>query len=223
MIIAIDGPAASGKSSTARAVARRLGYAFLSTGAMYRSVALALRRRGRTPTHAALKELLPTLKLDTPLVDGTFRMVIDGEDVTDRLSEPDIAQTASSVATLRVVRRTLVERQRVLGLRYGNSPGLVLEGRDTGTVVFPDADLKIYMWADAEVRAARRHQEFIQCGRDIPYEAILREILARDQQDKDRTDSPLRAADDAVVLDTSHRSRQEQILFILDQVRERMS
>lgn len=221
MIIAIDGPAGSGKSTTARAVAERLGYLYLNTGAMYRAVALAFLQRGvvATPEEAAI--LLPALRLDVRYDAGAMRVLLDDEDVTDELGRPEVGQGASRVGQFADVRARLVAEQQRLGRRYRRDPGVVLEGRDIGTVVFPDADVKIFMVADPAVRARRRQAELVARGVPASLDDVLAEILQRDRQDQERTLSPLRKADDAVELDTTGRSIDDQVQFVVDRVRER--
>lgn len=202
-------------------MAERLGYLYLNTGAMYRAVALAFLRQGAaaSPEHAAA--LLPVLRLDVRYEGGSMQVLLDGEDVTDELGRPEVGQGASAVATLAAVREKLVAVQQRLGQRYRREPGVVLEGRDIGTIVFPDAEVKIFMGADPEVRAQRRHAELVSKGIAAAFETVLAEILQRDRQDRERTLSPLRKADDAIDLDTTHRSIEAQVQFIVDRVRER--
>ena len=221
MIVAIDGPAGSGKSTTARAVAERLGYFYINTGAMYRAVALAFLRAGVAASPEQAAALLPTLQLDVQYESGTMHVLIEGEDVTGELGRPEVGQGASAVARLSAVREKLVAVQQRLGHRYRRGPGVVLEGRDIGTVVFPDAEVKIFMGADAEVRAQRRHAELVSRGLSAAFETVLEEILQRDRQDRERALSPLRKADDAIALDTTHRSIEAQVQFVVDRVRER--
>ncbi len=223
MIVAIDGPAGSGKSTTAREVARRLGYLYLDTGAMYRAVALAFVRRGAAATPEAAEALLPTLRLDVRHEGDAMRVLLDGEDVSEAIRQPEVGQAASAVSALGAVRRKLTAEQRRIGSAYARSPGVVLDGRDIGTVVFPKADLKIFMVADAEVRARRRQTERAALGDEAPFEAVLADIEQRDRQDSRRALAPLRKADDAVVLDTTHRSVEAQVQFVLDCVRERQA
>lgn len=221
MIVAIDGPAGSGKSTTARAVARRLGYLYLDTGAMYRAVALAFLRAEAAPTPEAAARLLPALTLDLRYADGEQRVLLDGEDVTEAIRRPEVGGAASAVSAVPAVREKLTAEQRRIGHTYAEAPGVVVDGRDIGTVVFPEAALKIFMVADADVRARRRHAELAERGTPRPLDEVRAEMLQRDRQDSQRALAPLRQADDAVVLDTSARSFDEQVQFIVDRVRER--
>lgn len=188
----------------------------MSTGAMYRAVALAFLRQDRKPTDAEAAIVMPSLDLEVRCQDGDFRLLLAEEDVTDMLRVSGVAVMASNVSQIASVRRALAAKQRHVGRLYRNDPGIVLEGRDIGTVVFPKADVKIYMNADPEVRAGRRHAEYLKRGHDIPLETVLQEILARDRQDTERTLSPLRSAEDAIILDTTHLSLERQIQYIVD-------
>ena len=221
MIVAIDGPAGSGKSTTAREVARRLGYLYLNTGAMYRGVALAFLKTGSDASPDAADALLPELRLDLRYDGGDMRILLNDEDVTRAIRQPEVGQMASRVGKLAAVRQKLVAEQRRLGTHYGQDPGVVLEGRDIGTVVFPDAEVKIFLIAEPEVRARRRQAELAAAGTSVAFETVLAEIQQRDRQDRQRALSPLRKADDAVELDTSDRSIDEQVAFVIDCVRER--
>ncbi len=185
MVIAIDGPAGAGKSTVARAVADRLGYTYLDTGAMYRSVALAALHRGQDPAAVA-----PTLRIE-PTAE---RVLLDGRDVTDAIRTPAVSEAASQAAAEPAVRAAMVAEQRRL-LHDGN---WVAEGRDIGTVVVPDAGLKVFLTADPAERARRRAAEI---GADV--QTVLAEQAIRDERDATRADSPLLAADDAVTVDTT--------------------
>lgn len=199
MRIAIDGPAAAGKTTLACSLARDLGYLFVPTGAMYRAAALA-ERRG-----------VPLDSLDLAVREaGTI--LLGGEDVTSLLASPDLDELSSRVAVDGRVRRRLVEIQRQIAA----GGDVVMEGRDIGTVVLPDAELKIYLWATDEERARRRLRE--QGG---TYGEVLAAIRRRDERDSTRADSPLRAAHDAVVVDTTGKSRQEVLNHVRDLARER--
>jgi CMP/dCMP kinase len=184
MVVAIDGPAGAGKSTVARAVAERLGFTYLDTGAMYRSVALAALQRGAEPAVVA-----PSVR-----IEPADRVLLDGRDVTDAIRTPEVSEAASRAAADPAVRAAMVAEQRRL-LSAGN---WVAEGRDIGTVVAPDAALKVFLTADPQERARRRAAEL---GADVP--TVLAEQLIRDQRDATRADSPLVAADDAVTVDTT--------------------
>lgn len=224
MIITIDGPSGSGKSTTARAVAERLGYLYLDTGAMYRAVALAFLRADAAPTGEAAAGLLPDLRIDIRYVDDAMRVFLNGEEVTDAIRTRDVGNMASRVSQLAAVRDKLVrEQRRIAQERVAAEGGVVLDGRDMGTVVFPDADVKIYMVADARVRAKRRHAEYVDQGRYVSLDAVHQEIIERDRQDRERERSPLQKAEDAIELDTTDRSIDEQVAFVVAQVRAKMA
>jgi cytidylate kinase len=219
VIIAIDGPAGSGKSSTARAVSRELGLLYLDTGAMYRAVALAFLRAGRSATPEAAAAVVPGLRIEVDHVNGRMHVFLDGEDVTTAIRQPEVGTMASRVSTLRTVREKLVAEQRRIGRSHPD--GVVLDGRDIGTVVFPDADLKIFMVADPAVRARRRLRDLEAQDVDASFEEVLREIEARDRQDRERALAPLRQADDALMLDTTDRDFEDQVQFVVRHARER--
>jgi cytidylate kinase len=200
-VIAIDGPAGSGKSTVARRLARQLGLEYLDTGAMYRAVTFAALRRGVDPGDAApTAELARSIDLEV----STEGVWVDGVDATIEIRGPEVSRAVSLVAANTEVRAELVRRQRQWATDRG---GGVLEGRDIGTVVFPDADLKVYLTARPDVRAERRAAEVTQ----LDYETVAADLARRDALDQGRTDSPLRQADDAVEIDTSELS-VEQII-----------
>lgn len=222
MIVAIDGPAGSGKSTTARAVAGRLDFLYLDTGAMYRAVALAFLREGAEATDDEAARLLPKLRVDVEHAEGGMHVFLDGQDVTDAIRRPEVGAMASDVGRLARVRAKLVAEQQRLGQQHA-ARGVVVDGRDIGTVVFPDADVKIFMDARAEERARRRQAELAGRGHEKPFEEVLAEIRQRDRQDRGRAIAPLRQAPDAVLLDTSALSFDEQVAFVVARVRERAS
>lgn len=220
MIITLDGPAGVGKSSVTRALAESLGLTYIDTGAMYRGVALAARERGVDwNDEEALAAMLPSIALSFCRVDGVDHLLLNDRDVEALIRTPAISQGASAVARHSAVRHFLVEQQRELGCA---SPS-ILEGRDTGTVVFPDADCKFFLEASPEVRARRRWLQLREQGdTSTTMEELKAQIEARDRQDSERALSPLRCADDAVRVDTSERSLDEVIAVLLATVRARM-
>jgi len=221
VIVTIDGPAGSGKSTTARRSANRLGYVYLDTGAMYRAVALGFLRAGEEPTPDRAQVVLSDLDLDVYYEDEGMRVVLGGEDVTRHIRTSEVGTAASEVSSIRAVRERLVREQRRIGFEQENRRGgVILDGRDTGTVVFPDADLKVFMVADVEERARRRQQQYAEDGKHVPFDTVRREIERRDERDRNRDIAPLRRADDAVTLDTTDRSVEEQVGFVVDRVKD---
>lgn len=208
MIIAIDGPSGAGKSTLGKMLAKELGLLYIDTGAMYRAVALAVLKDGSTVDE---KEKVGRIAgtADIKLVGGPdeLQIVLDGKDVTSEIRSLEAAQAASVVSTISEVRKIMVEHQRTLGQNAPN--GCVLEGRDIGSVVFPNADIKFFLTAKPEARARRRFTEDTRKGRFSTYEQTLAEINQRDQRDVSREDSPLTIADDAVVIDTSELDLSE--------------
>jgi cytidylate kinase len=206
-VIAIDGPAGSGKSTVARAVAERLGLEYLDTGAMYRSVAFAALRRGVDPADPSVVARIATdLELH---VAGDGTVLVDGVDATIEIRGPEVTRAVSLVAANPAVREEMRDRQRAWAESRG---GGVMEGRDIGTVVFPDALLKVYLDASPEVRAARRHREVTE----LDYETVAADLARRDALDQGRDDSPLRTADDAVVIDTSDLTVDEIVSRVVE-------
>ena len=200
--VAIDGPAASGKSSVGAAVARRLGFAFLDTGLMYRAATLAAMERGVPASDAAaLGAVAESLRV---ALDGS-RLIVDGADVTDRLHSAAVDRNVSAVSARSEVRRALVRRQRSVA----QAGAVVMAGRDIGTVVLPDARLKVYLDASPETRARRRFAERIAAGADADFARELRETMRRDRLDSERADSPLKPAADAVVINTDDMTADE--------------
>ncbi len=217
--IAIDGPSGAGKSTLAKRLAERLGYLYVDTGAIYRTVGLAAQRTGIDPNDATqVTAMLP--RLDIALdhgEDGLQRMRLDGEDVTEAIRRPEISLYASAVSALPEVRQFLMDLQRQLAEKYD----VVMDGRDIGTTVLPDAGLKIYMTATPEARAKRRFLELQAKGLQEPYEKVLEEIIQRDHQDMTREASPLRKAGDAVEVDTTDYGLEKSLQLLLDLVKER--
>jgi cytidylate kinase len=210
LIIAIDGPVGSGKSTLARRVAEMMGYMYVDTGAMYRAIALKALRRGLSLDAANdLVTLAGGSRIDlrspTSTQEGAQQVLLDGENVTAAIRSPEVSQAASKVATVSGVRHVLVAEQR----RAGKQGGIVMEGRDIGSVVFPDADLKIFLVASPEVRAERRWREHQQKGDSIDLARTLDEIHERDRRDRERETSPLVRAADAVVVDSTAMEPEE--------------
>jgi cytidylate kinase len=212
IIIAIDGTSSSGKSSFARQIAARLGYTYVDTGAMYRAVALWAMRHGMiaddgTVDDAALNAALPGIGI--AFRPATNHVCLDGEDVERQIRTIGVSRHVSAVSRIPAVRQWLVGIQQ----RIGADKGVVMDGRDIGTVVFPDAELKIFMTADPEVRARRRYNELTAKGEHVSLEEITENIRQRDRADMERPVSPLRMAPDALLLDNSHMSIDEQMTW----------
>ncbi|HEY6442011.1 MAG TPA: (d)CMP kinase [Candidatus Acidoferrales bacterium] len=206
LIIAIDGPVGSGKSTLARRVAAMMGYIYIDTGAMYRAIALKAQRCGISfDALDVLTGLASETRIDLRASESAQQVFLDGEDVTGAIRTPEVAQAASKVAVVPAVRRVLVAEQR----RAGESGGVVMEGRDIGSVVFPDAHLKIFLTASPEIRAERRWREHQQKGDAIDLARTLDEIHERDRRDRERKTSPLVRATDAVVVDSTAMEPEE--------------
>lgn len=217
VVVAIDGPAGAGKSTIARRVAQRLGFVYIDTGAMYRAVALKALRSGIDTGDAARLEQLAR-EASIEFEPGSSRVLLDGEDVTAAIRAPEISPAASKVSVFPGVRRALVEMQR----RMGASQSVVMEGRDIGSVVFPNADVKVFLDADAGVRAARRVREMEEKGQKLDPAQVEREIRERDRRDSTRADSPLVRAKDAVSVDTTSMSIEQVERAILEIIQERV-
>lgn len=218
LIIAIDGPVGSGKSSVARRVASLLGYTYLDTGAMYRAMALkALRSQVALDDVARLEALGDNTRIELAQSDGSQHVLLDGADVTKEIRTAEVAQATSKLAVIPEVRRIMVAEQR----RAGHHGGVVMEGRDIGTVVFPDADLKIYLDAEVEVRARRRFGEHQSRGEKITFAQVVEEVRERDTRDKERIVSPLRPAPDSVLVDSTAMQQEEVARLITLLARER--
>jgi len=215
-VIAVDGPAGAGKSSASRALARRLGFGYVDTGAMYRAVGVLAAERGIDPDDAAALGRL-VAALDFELADDGERLLVGGRNLSAAIRRPEAGELASRVSTQPVVRQRLVALQRALGA----AGGIVMEGRDIGTVVFPDAPVKLYLTADPAVRAARRAAELRAGAATIDEAALARELAGRDRRDAGRAHSPLRRAADAVVLDTTALTLEEVVERMERLVRER--
>lgn len=218
--IAIDGPSGAGKSTLARRLAGELAFLYVDTGAIYRTVALCAQRRGADP--ADREQVVPLLAgMDIKMAygpDGLQHMYLDGEDVTEAIRVHAVSRCASMVAAIPEVRSFLLEYQR----RLARENHVVMDGRDIGTVVLPDADVKIFLTASAQIRARRRLLELEQRGQQADFATILRDIEQRDEQDRSRPIAPLRQAEDAVLLDTSDMNLEESLQAMLKIARERL-
>jgi len=218
LVVAIDGPAGAGKSTTARLLAERLGYSLLDTGAIYRSVALMARQMGVAwDDEARLAPLVSHLEIDFHFEEGINKVLVDGHDVTSAIRAPEISDGASRVSALPAVRAALLGLQR----RLGEEGGVVVEGRDVGTVVFPRAGAKFFLTASPEERARRRTAELRASGRPADEQTVLAEILARDDRDTNRAVAPLRKAPDAVQIDSDSLTPAEVVDRLAHEVRAR--
>lgn len=217
--VAIDGPSGAGKSSLARRCAAELGFLYVDTGAIYRTVGLAALRRGiDRRDEAQVAAILPELVIALRYEDGEQRMFLNGEDVSRQIRLPEISLCASDVSAHAAVRDYLMETQR----RLARENRVIMDGRDIGTVVLPDAPLKIYLTASAEARAERRMKELAAKGVEQSFEEVLREIVQRDEQDMSREVAPLRRAEDAVLVDTTELGFEESFRLLCRIIRERM-
>ena len=218
--IAIDGPSGAGKSTVARAAAKHFGFIYVDTGAIYRSVGLAAHRRGLdTKDETAVSAMLPEINIEIRYNDeGEQRMFLDGEDVSAEIRLPEISICASNVSAMPAVRVYLLEMQR----RMARAHNVIMDGRDIGTVVLPDAELKIFLTASAAARAQRRLLELQGKGVKADYDEVLRDIEYRDKQDTSRAAAPLKAADDAVRVDTSDIDFEQSAALLRSIVRERL-
>ena len=218
IIIAIDGFSSSGKSSMAKQLAKTIGYAYVDSGAMYRAVTLYAMRKGiSTPDsldEKALIDELSNIAISFRVDDATgrSRTVLNGEDVEDQIRTIEVSNQVSPVSAVAEVRRDLVKKQQAFGVEKG----IVMDGRDIGTTVFPDAEMKVFVDASPEVRAKRRHLELQQKGQDVAYEDVYKNVCERDHIDSTRQESPLRKADDAYVLDNDNMTIEEQNQWLLD-------
>ena len=214
--IAIDGPAGAGKSSVAKAVAKKLGFIYVDTGALYRSIGLnALRNDVATDDAEAVTSLLSDIKIELKYVDGTQRVILNGEDVSEAIRMPEASMAASNVSAIPAVRAFLLDLQRDMA----KNNNVIMDGRDIGTVILPDAQYKFFLTASAEVRADRRYKELKEKGIDVDYKALLDEIIKRDYNDSNRETAPLKQADDAVLIDSSNMTLEESINAIADKVK----
>lgn len=218
--IAIDGPSGAGKSTLAKALAQRLGFLYVDTGAIYRTVALAVQERGIDPGDVpAVVALLPSLAITMGYgEDGLQHMCLDGRDVTGAIRRNEISVYASKVSAIPEVRGFLMEMQR----RMAREHDVIMDGRDIGTVVLPQADLKIYLTASAEDRAGRRCRELLERGQQVQLDQVLAEVVERDRRDMEREAAPLRQGEDAVLVDTTGLGLEESFRLMLELVQGRL-
>lgn len=211
IIVAIDGYSSCGKSTIAKELAKYAGYIYVDTGAMYRAIGLYTLRNGLTD-EAAIIQALPRIRIGFIQAEGAQHVTLNGEDVESQIRTLEVGNRASQVSQIKEVRAFLVAQQQVMG----KDKGIVMDGRDIGTVVFPKAELKLFLTASPEVRAQRRYDELIEKGEQPDYNAVLADVNDRDYRDTHRAESPLRQAEDAIVVDNSHMTREEQMQVIYD-------
>jgi cytidylate kinase len=216
LIVAIDGPAGSGKSTSAKLVAQKLGYVYIDTGAMYRAVTYMALKKNLLGNESAIGDLANSADIQLDYVNGETKVCVNGSDITEELRSIDVNRNVSEISRIEEVRKALVRQQKALG---NNDRGLVMEGRDITTIVFPDADVKIFLTASIEQRAKRRADEYKNKGISVSIDEIKRNIIERDKIDSTRKLSPLLKAPDAIEIDTSKVTIEEQVNLILKQVK----
>ncbi len=213
LIIAIDGPAGSGKSTTAKLLAKKLGYLYIDTGAMYRAVTLFAIKNNLLGDEKKIIELASNLDIELKFEDGQTKVSVNGKDVTEEIRSLEVNQNVSPVSKIEGVRKILVQKQKEMG----KNGGVVMEGRDITTVVFPNADLKVFLTASIDERARRRALEFSQKGQQVNLEEVKQNIIERDRIDSSRSVSPLTKSPDAIEIDTSNLTIEQQVDLILNE------
>lgn len=217
--IAIDGPAGAGKSTIAKTVSKNLSYIYVDTGALYRTIGLNVLRQGKdTKKPDEVVSTLADAKVSLRFVDGEQRVFLGEEDVSEAIRQNEVSMAASNVSSIPAVREFLFDLQR----NIASENNCIMDGRDIGTVVLPDAKIKIYLTASAEARADRRFKELTEKGQSVDYNVILEEIKKRDYQDMNREIAPLKKAEDAVLVDTTELNLQESIDYIVKVIKERL-
>ena len=217
LVVAIDGPAGAGKSTIAKLAAEKLGYAYIDTGAMYRSVAWKFLQTGEAFDEAFISKLSQEMVIEFKPEAKVNRVFVDGTEVTAAIRSAEVTANVSRVAAIGAVREAMVDQQR----RMGEAGGVLMDGRDIGTVVFPNAEVKIFLTATVEARAMRRYKELVAKGEQVVLEELQKDIAERDKQDMEREISPLRQAEDAIYLDTSDMTIDEVTAYILNLVGEK--
>lgn len=219
--IAIDGPGGAGKSTISKEIAKRLGIVYVDTGALYRSVGYYAREHGLSVEDVRISEkitpMLPNISLNIEYIEGGQHVILNGEDLGDKIRQPDISMYASAVSSVGTVRQFLLETQRSIARK--NS--VIMDGRDIGTVILPDAEIKIFLTASNEIRAMRRYKELCEKGTEVKYEDVLSELVARDKADSERAIAPCVAAPDAVTVDNSELTFDGSVERILEIIKEK--
>lgn len=217
--IAIDGPGGAGKSTLAKSLSRKLGFAYVDTGAIYRTVGFAARARGIAPDDAAaVTAMLGQIKVEAKFEDGRQDMYLDGEFLGDRIREHEISHYASAVSAIPAVREYLFDMQRSIA----DANNVIMDGRDIGTVILPDAQLKIFLTATSEERAMRRTEELIEKGQKADYEQILADIKERDERDSSRAVAPLKPADDAILFNNTGYTPEQSLAELLEIAKDKL-
>jgi len=217
LIIAIDGPAGSGKSTSAKLIAKKLGYVYIDTGAMYRAITYLALEQEAINDESRIIELARNCKIDLEYKDGEVIVLLNGKNISKEIRSAEVNSHVSDVSKISEVRKVLVEKQREMGAK-GN--GVVMEGRDIGTVVFPNADVKIFLTASLDIRANRRTKEYNENGSKVLIDDVKNNLSSRDKIDSSRNDSPLTKASDAVEVDTTNVTIDEQVNLILEEVKK---
>ena len=218
--IAIDGPAGAGKSTLARKIAGELGYIYVDTGALYRTVALyQLRQHSDAADTDKVEAALPGIRVDIRFEEGLQQVYLNGENVSGQIRTPEVSMMASASSALPAVRRFLLEQQRELARTHD----VVMDGRDIGTVVLPQADVKIFLTASAEERARRRYEELMEKGQEVTFQDVLRDMKQRDAQDESRAVAPLKPAEDAIRVDTTGDTLEQSVARMTGIIRQRLA
>ncbi len=218
--VAIDGPAGAGKSTVARGAAKKLGYIYVDTGALYRTVALSAQRNGVLGDKEKITDMLDSISVELRFDEkGEQRVYLNSEDVSHFIRTPEISMAASKVSQIPAVREFLLELQREIA-RKNN---VIMDGRDIGTVVLPDADVKIFLFASPECRAERRYKELIEKGEDVKYEDVLKDVNDRDYQDSHREIAPLKPTDDSIMADTTGKALEESVDMVVKMIEEKIN
>ncbi len=218
--IAIDGPSGAGKSTLSRKISEELGFIYVDTGAMYRTIGLAvLRAKKETKNGEEVKTLLPDINLDLRHVNGEQRMFLNNEDVSGLIRTQEVSMAASDVSAHVCVREFLLESQRELAKKYN----VLMDGRDIGTVILPNAQVKIFLTATPEDRAQRRYEELIARNENVEYSKVLADVIQRDENDSNRSAAPLKCAEDAILVDTTGNTFEKSFNVLLSTIKEKLN